>query len=306
MQVAIFGGTGFVGSYILEALHAAGHRTSLLVRPGSEHKVPNVEHARIVPGDLHSATAIAEVLRDCDAVVYLVGILRAFPRRGITFEGAQFEGAARVADAAAEQGVRRFLLMSANGIEVEVTPYQRTKRDAERYVEKLGFDYTVFRPSVIFGNPRGRMEFATQLYRDMVRPPLPAIGFYSGWRPSRGPVLMSPVHIHDVADAFAGALEDTATFGRTYQLCGPEAVSWTEMLRRIAAATGRRKLVVPVPIGAMELAATLFDWLPVFPVTRDQLTMLRQNNVCESNNLPELIHRAPLGFTVANLAYLQA
>ena len=97
----------------------------------------------------------------------------------------------------------------------------------------------------------------------------------------------------------------SAAIGRTYQLCGPETLSWTEMLRRIAAAVGKHKLVLPMPISAMRLPATLLDWLPAFPVTRDQLTMLEQNNVCDSNGLPDLIGRAPVGFTTASLAYLR-
>lgn len=305
MRIAVIGGTGFIGSYLLEALHTGGHSTSVLVRPGSESKLIGGPGVRIVSGDLGSDDAFNELLDGCDAVVYLVGILRAFPDRGITFEDTQYEGVVRVADAAAQRGIRRFLLMSANGVEADSTAYQHTKLNAERYVQGLDLDVTVFRPSVVFGDPRGRMEFATQLCRDMIRMPVPAIGFYSGWRPSTGPVMMSPVHVQDVAEAFVAALDDPASIGETYTLGGPEALSWAEMLRRVAAAVDRRKLIIPFPINLMRIGAMLFDWLPFFPVTRDQLTMLEQNNTCDPVQLAKLIRREPQAFVAANLSYLR-
>ncbi|HSD68351.1 MAG TPA: complex I NDUFA9 subunit family protein, partial [Woeseiaceae bacterium] len=155
-----------------------------------------------------------------------------------------------------------------------------------------------------FGDPRGAMEFATQLYRDMIKPPLPAVGFYSGWNPARGQVLMSPVHVEDVALAFDRALDDDAVTGKTITLAGPETLSWTEMLGRIAASTGRRKWIVPMPLGVMKVAAAALDRLPLFPVTRDQLTMLADGNTGDPADLQKLIGRPPRAFNAQNLAYL--
>ncbi|HSN50902.1 MAG TPA: NAD(P)H-binding protein, partial [Woeseiaceae bacterium] len=206
MKVAIIGGTGFVGSYIVDALIDAGHEPHVLVRPGSEDKLHRAGECQLTTGDLASPEAVAAVVAGCDAVIYNVGILREFPRQGITFEALQYRGAETVAKAATAAGIRRFLLMSANGIDSAGTPYQTTKLKAEAMIRESGLDYTVFRPSVVFGDPRGTMEFATQLYRDMVRAPLPAVGFHTGLTPAHGEVLMSPVHVCDVADAFVSAL----------------------------------------------------------------------------------------------------
>ena len=304
MKVAIIGGTGFIGSYILGAIQAAGHELRVLVRPGSEGKIRVGPGIEIVRGDIDGADAIRETLEGCDAVVYLIGILREFPRQGITFERTQYRGVVDVADAAAGLGIRSFILMSANGVDAEATPYQRTKRAAERYVMEGDFDATVLRPSVVFGDPDGRMEFATQLYQDIVRLPVPAIGFHSGWSPSKGAVMMSPVAASDVAAAFTAALDTPETIGRIYHLGGPEALSWVEMIRRVAAAVGKRKLIVPMPIAVMRLAATFLDWLPFFPVTRDQLTMLEQGNVCSDSDVRELTGHVPGAFTPENLEYL--
>jgi NADH dehydrogenase len=304
VKIAIIGGTGFVGGYLVDALLDAGYEPHVLVRPGSEDKLHRASECSITKGDLDSADAIDTVVTGCDAVIYNVGILREHPREGITFEALQYEGAESVAEAAKGAGVRRFLLMSANGIDSAETPYQTTKLCAEAMIRESGLDYTIFRPSVIFGDPRGTMEFATQLYRDMVRMPLPGVGFHTGLSPASGEVLMSPVHVRDVADAFVSALADDSTIGKCFMLGGPEVVSWPQMLQRIAAAVGKKKLILPMPIGVMKLGATLFDWLPFFPVTRDQLTMLADGNTAEPDELAKLIGRQPKEFSPGNLAYL--
>ena len=305
MKVALIGGTGFVGGYLVEALLAAGHEVSLLVRPGSEAKLANAAACRLIHGDLDNEHALRETLAGNDAVIYNVGILREFPRRGITFENSQYQGAVDTIAAAKDAGIRRLLLMSANGVKQPGTRYQETKYRAELAALESGLEVTVLRPSVVFGDPHGKMEFATQLYQEMIRPPLPAVGFHTGWRPSAGPVLMSPVHVCDVADAFVSSLENPSTFGKRFVLGGPEVLSWPEMLRRIAAAVGKRKLVLPMPIGLMKTGATLFDWLPFFPVTRDQLTMLAEGNTADSIALQELIGRDARPFLPENLAYLR-
>jgi NADH dehydrogenase len=138
----------------------------------------------------------------------------------------------------------------------------------------------------------------------MVRMPLPAVGFHTGLSPAGGEVLMSPVHVRDVADAFVNALADDSTIGECYVLGGPEVLSWPEMLRRIAAAVGKKKLILPMPIGFMKLGATLLDWLPFFPVTRDQLTMLADGNTAEPDEVAALIKRKPAEFSSENLSYL--
>lgn len=305
MNVALIGGTGFVGGYLVEALLAAGHDVSLLVRPGSVAKLDHADECRIVEGDLEAETAVRDTLEGGDAVIYNVGILREFPGQGITFESTQHQGVVRTVEAARQAGVRRFLLMSANGVKQLGTAYQETKYRAEEAVRNSGLDYTIFRPSVIFGDPRGKMEFATQLYRDMVRPPVPAVSFHTGWNPATGSVLMSPVHVRDVADAFVSALGDKTTTGKTYALGGPEVLSWSEMLERVAQAADKRKLMLPMPIAVMKVGATLFDWLSFFPVTRDQLAMLAEGNTAGKDELESLIKRDARRFGVDTLGYLK-
>ncbi len=282
MRVALVGGTGFAGSYIVDALLDAGHEPVLLVRPGSEHRVRDAGRCHTVAGDLDDDAAIARLLENADAAIYLVGILREEPAAGVTFEAMQFEGARRCIDSAVRRGVRKFLLMSANGARADGTPYQSSKYRAEQYLDHSGLDGTVFRPSVICGDPRGGMEFLTQLRDQMVRPPLPAVSFFRGFSPATGAARMSPVHVEDVALAFVRALDnDTAGFG-PHVLGGPEVWTWPDAIQRIARVCGRKKWVVPVPAIMAYAAASLLDRYAWFPVTRDQLTMLMEGNTVDA------------------------
>lgn len=297
MRVGIIGGTGFVGGYIVDALLDSGHDVNVLVRPGSESKVQRIDEVRVVGGDLDTTAALRDVLTDCDAVIYTVGLLREFPRRGITFEQTQYQGVVDTIAAAKEMGIRRMLLMSAIGVKDPGTKYQQTKRRAEVHALDSGLDVTVLRPSVIFGDPRGTMEFATQLYRDMVKPPIPAVAFAG--------VEMSPVYVEDVAAAFVAALADDATIGEILELAGPEVLGWDEMVRRVAAASEKSKILLPMPLWIMRVGATLFDWLPFYPVTRDQLTMLKEGNTGTAAVLQGLIGRPARVLSTESLQYLR-
>jgi NADH dehydrogenase len=304
MRVAIFGGTGFVGSYIVDALHRDGHDACQLVRAGSEVKARHAGTSTIVSGELADKAAVSTSLQHCDAAIYCVGIRREQPAKGISFEYLQFQAAIDVVNAAKQAGVQRFLLMSANGVHRGGTPYQDSKFRAEEFVKKSGMEYTIFRPSVIFGDPRGRMEFATQLFADMIRLPFPAIDFRVGWLPTSASVELSPVYVADVADAFVAALGDGESAGRSCELGGPEVLAWNTILQRIAAAVQRRKLLIPVPIPLMKIAAAALDWLPAFPVTGDQLTMLAEGNTASVAALEALIGRDAAQFNNEKLAYL--
>lgn len=305
MRVALIGGTGFIGGYIIDRLLDAGHEPAVLVRAGSESKLRAADRCRRVSGDLLDRDALARLMSGADAAIFLVGILRERPSKGITFEAIQYDGARRAIDVAVEQHVGRFLLQSANGARADGTPYQRTKFEAERYLERSALEGTVFRPSIVFGDPRGTTEFCTQLRDQMVRPPLPAASFFDGLSPTEGAAVMSPVHVEDVAAAFVGALEDHGMAGKTYPLGGPEVLTWPDVIRRIAAACGRRKWIVPVPAPLVRLGAFFLDRFPWFPVTRDQLTMLMQGNVVEDREAFERLGIEPQRMSPETLAYLR-
>jgi NADH dehydrogenase len=306
MRVAVLGGTGFVGSYLIDALIEAGMQPVVLVRPGHEDRLRHAQACRLVSGDIGNLGAVTSVLSEADAVIYNIGILREQPSRGATFEELHYKAPRRVMDAAEQLGVKRFLLMSANGVDAGEAGYQTTKLSAERHLLQTGLDWTVFRPSVIFGDPRGRMEFASQLRRDIIDSPLPAPLIYTGIFPQQaGGFRLSPVHVEDVAAAFVSALGDRQTVGEILYLGGPASISWRQILETIAAATGRQKHTIPVPALGLSTAAALFDRFEAFPITRDQIQMLMQGNTCEPADLLRL-GIEPRPFDRSSLAYLNA
>ncbi len=303
-SVGLYGGTGFVGSYLVDELLAKGFHPVLLVRPGSEARVEQRDRCTLVSGDVDDADAIRKVAEASDALIYNIGILREFPQRGISFHELQDVAARRTMDAAIAGGVHRFLLMSANGVDSAQTPYQRSKFEAENYLRDLDLDWTIFRPSVLFGDPRGRMEFATQLSAEIIDSPLPAPLFHAGLLPfGAGGFTLSPVHVTDVAAAFVAALQDPSTVGKTLHLGGPETISWREILSRLASARGRNKLMLPAPALGVMAAAALLDRFESFPVTRDQIRMLLAGNACSSHDL-ESLGIQPTAFSADGLGYL--
>lgn len=306
MKVAVVGGTGFVGVHLVERLLSEGHRPRLLVRPESTSKVERPSECDIITGDLDDLEALRQLVGGSDAVIYLIGILRELPARGITFKALQSQGVRKTIEAARAEGVGRFLLMSANGVRADGTPYQHTKFQAEESLKESGLRWTIFRPSVIFGEPRGRMELCSQLKRDIIESPLPAPLFYPGLLPVHaGEFKLAPVSVADVAAAFALALADPRTESQTYTLCGPDRLSWKEILGTIAAACGRSKWMLPAPAMAVSAAAGLLERFPWFPITRDQLRMLLEGNVCHDNDGFARLGLTPTHFGVDSLAYLQ-
>ncbi len=308
MKIGIIGGTGFVGSYILEALLQAGHELRVLTRPGSEHKLSSDPNCTPVCGDIANEADIRDCLTGVEAAIYLIGILREMPQQGITFDAMQRRGAERTIGVAEELGVNRFLLMSANGIDTappeDQTPYQSTKLAAEDRLRHSSLQWTIFRPSVIFGPPRGRMEFCTQLKAELIDSPLPAPLFFAGLSPlDAGGFRLAPVHVEDVAAAFAAALTHEDAIGQTYALCGPDSRSWKEILKTLAQVSGKSKLMLPAPALVLEPVAAMLGRFSWFPVTRDQLRMLLSGNTCTDDGLARLgINGRP--FDRATLSYL--
>ncbi len=302
--IGLVGGSGYVGDNLVDALLARGYDVALLVRAGREKQPRRSDDCRLVVGEPDDPAALAQLFDGCQIGFFAIGILREDKRRRATFERLQYEAAVATLGAAKRAGVQRFLLMSANGVREDGTDYQATKYRAERAAFASGLATTVFRPSVIFGDPRGKHEFATQLLNDMVRPPIPAVNFLSLVGAHRGPVKMSPVHIRDVVDAIVAAAEQGASAPDIVPLAGPATLTWQEMIERVAQAVGRRKWFLPMPIELMKLAATLLDWAPAFPVSRDQLCMLAEGNVADPAIMESLTGRPAAPFTSDNLSYL--
>ena len=306
MKIAVFGGTGFVGSYIIDNLIESQYTPRVLVREQSKKKIISADKCDVVIGDIFDEEAIREVISGVDAVVYTIGLIREFPSLGVTFEKLHFEGAVKCMDLTSEAGVKRFILMSANGVCPDGTGYQKTKWMSEQYLKNTDLDWTIFRPSTIFGNPRGegRPEFFTQLKSDLIDLPLPAPLFHQGLLPfNAGSFLMSPIHIKDVAQFFVKSIKEEKYYGQVFEL-GNENHTWKEMLKMLTAALNKNKLMIPAPIGPVMAVASVLDRFSWFPATKDQLTMLAEGNTCDSSKLFADFEIEPTPLNPDNLSYL--
>ena len=294
-----------MGSYILDELLAQGHQAKLLVRADSESKLSTFSQIEAVFGNVSDINKIEETLDDCEAAIYLIGIIRQFPGKGITFEELHFQSAKRVIHAAEKAGVKRFILMSANGVKPNGTPYQTSKWLAEQVLKGSTLDWTIFRPSLIFGDPRGRVEFCSQLRDDMLSLSIPAPLFHRGLIPKNaGEFEMSPIHVKNVATFFVAALSKESTFGKRYDLGGLDIFTWKQLIKQIATGVGKIKWTMPAPVFPIKMAAGMLDRFSFFPITKDQLTMLLEGNTCDSKEVFEEFKIDPIPMNKDTLNYL--
>ena len=275
MKVFITGGSGFVGRAIIHQLLTSGHSVRALVRSaGGLFHFSNVE---TVVGDTTQSDSLRNQLTGCDTVIHLVGIIREFPAKGITFKQLHIESTNNVLRAASEQGVKRYLQMSANGSREDgMTNYHRTKWEAEESVRQSNLAWTIFRPSLIFGQHDQFVNMLAQLIKRL--PLVPVMG--------DGQYQLQPVSVFDIAKSFTAALNKPETIGKTYSCCGPQTFSYDQILDLIALALGKSAGVRKIhqPLRLMRPLVAALQRIPQFPITSDQLQMLLEGNICSDKN----------------------
>jgi len=318
MRVALIGGTGFVGSYLIDELIKNNHTPRLLVRNGSDHKVIQQDKCEIVHGDIENDNALNETLEGCDAVIYLIALIREFPKKGLTNERLQFKGSEKVAKIAEELGVKRFLLMSALGANPDPkgSKYMQAKHLSEQAIKNTNLQWTIFRPSSLFGDPRGadRPEFCMMLDKLMLNLvpypkflPFPAPSFFTGASPlDAGKYSLSMVHVKDVASIFVKTLSDDDSVGETIEIGGEREVTWNEIIKTIASVTGQKVFMLPAPFFVIFSVAGFLDRFEWFPAGQDQLKDLVKGSVCSSKELFGKYNIEPIPFNSVNLSYLKA
>ena len=269
---AVFGGSGFIGRYVVQRLAGADYvvRVAVSDPAGARFLQTQGRVGQIVPlaASVAEDGAVARAVAGADLVVNLVGIL--FERRRGDFARIHAEGAGRVARLSAEAGAERLVHVSAIGADPESpSAYGRTKGEGEAAVRSAFPAATILRPSIVFGPEDGFFNRFASLSRML--PFMPVIS---------GGARFQPVYVGDVADAVmaAGVGRDDAA-GRTYELGGPRAATFRELLRFVLEATGQRKPLVDVPPAIARLQARVGELLPTPPLTRDQLLMLERDNV---------------------------
>ncbi len=294
-MILVTGGTGYVGSRMVQKLVETGKPVRVLARDPDAARAKLPAGVEAVRGDVTEPDTLPAALAGVDTVIHLVAIIR--ETGGRTFEEINYRGSVNMVEAAKAAGVRRYLQMSALGATPDPNfPYHDTKYRAEEKVRASGMDWTIFRPSIIYGP--GDQFFRTLYGLARIPGPFPL--------PDGGVAKFQPVWLWDVVDAFVYSLDKPETTGETYEIGGPQVMSYKEMVGIMMDATGTRRPMLPLPIPLIQPIAFLFDKvLPNPPVTPEQLKMLQLDNSSTHSATAQLIGRPPKPLA-EGLGYLTA
>jgi len=274
MRVFIAGATGFIGGHVLRELLKNGHEVKALTRKKSKNIYPEelADDISLVSCSATDPRALAEAMRGCDAVINLIGIIREFRFSGITFHDAHVCVTKAMVDGAKEAGVERFVQMSALGAARGAkSKYHRTKFEAEEYVINQEMKYTVFRPSVVFGQGDSFVSTLAGIIRTM--PVFPLIG--------TGESHLQPVYVDVLAKAVVQALGMQKSVGKVYEVGGTHKIPFKQIVSIIAQVMGKKLLIVNQPRLLANAIAGMFEDIPFFPFSRDQIKMTESDSVCK-------------------------
>jgi uncharacterized protein YbjT (DUF2867 family) len=275
--VTVFGGSGFLGRYVVQALARAGCRVKVGVRRPdlALHLQPlgSVGQIALLQANVRDENSVAEAMRGADAVVNLVGILRPSGRQ--KFQAIHIEAAERIAKIARTRGARALVQMSAIGAgRLARSTYARTKGIGEARVLAAFPEAVILRPSIVFGPEDDFFNRFASLAR--ISPVMPLIG---------GKTHFQPVYVGDVAQAVTAALGGRASAGATYELGGPTIYTFRELLTKIGEWIEHPRPFLPIPIWIAKISAFFLQVLPMAPITLDQVRMLQRDNIVSKEAL---------------------
>jgi NADH dehydrogenase len=279
MKVFITGGTGFVGSVVAEKIKSSGASVTLLER--NKKKIPHLKELgfEVFEGTLEEKSAVSAFLSSnkFDAAINLIGIIRSLP--DFSFQKVHVDYVNALLELAKESGIERFIHMSALGAaENSDSEYFSTKYEGESLVRNSGLKWTVFRPSLIFGNNAGFFDDLIDLVK--TRAFVPIIG--------TGETKFAPIDVFSVAEAYNNALYNEKTINKVFQLCGPDTFTFEGMIDLIMEISPPKKLKIHAPSFIAEKSLNFIEKLSSSlsknaPITSDQIRMLKYDNICEGD-----------------------
>lgn len=293
--VTVFGGSGFVGTSVVQLLAARGYRIRVAVRrpdlAGPATMLGTVGQIVPIQANLRNAASVERAVAGADMVVNLVGLGIESGKQ--KFAAVNTEGAATVARAAMAAGVKSLVHMSALGVDTaaKVSAYARTKLEGENAVLAAFPEAIILRPSLIFGQGDGFFNLMGTLAR--MFPIMPLIS---------GTSRFQPVYVGDVAEAIVKALDGTVQTGRIYELGGPEVETHQQLLERILREAGRKRPLLPLSSGIAGMFASILSFLPFKPlITSDQVALLGKDNVVSEAAISENRTLAAFGITPTSM-----
>ena len=285
MNICVLGGTGFVGTELVTRLALDGHWVRVPTRNlARAERLRVLDTVELRVADVHAPPTLGQLFADCDAVINLVGILNA--HRGAGFNAVHAELPAKIMAAARAAGVRQVLHMSALGADERgPSQYLRSKGAGEAHLRAAPPNavqaqpaVTIFRPSVIFGAGDSLTNRFARLLR-LTAGVLPL---------ARATARFAPIHVLDVVEAFRRALGARASFGETYELCGPEVLTLAQTVRLTARIARLPCHIVPLPDLLARLQGLVMGVLPGKPFSLDNFRSLTVDSVCRQDGCARL------------------
>jgi NADH dehydrogenase len=283
--ILVTGATGFLGSYVLPELKKAGFRLKCLVRNKADAKLLESAGAQVVYGDVRDKSSLTQALRGTDAVLHMAAVLKSSSKK-LYYDVNQY-GTKNLVDACVENKVRRFIHISTHDVTFERGDYSLSKLKGEEVVKNSKLDFTIFRPTAIYG--RGECAFSG-LVRSIQRLPIVPI-------PGSGDAKLQPVYAGDVAKAIVNSINRRNAIGKTYFVADPDTVTFDELVDMIMDVFGTRKPKLHVPVALAKPFVWFYERVIGNPVvTTDSLALLVCDKTCEHSSAPK-----DLGYTPTRL-----
>lgn len=279
MKVLVTGGTGFVGTNLCRELHSRGHDVTAMSRSPSDTDLP--DGVETTAGDVTDYDSIVDAFDGQDAVINLVALSPLFkPKGGYEMhDKVNWQGTENVVKAAEANDVTRYVQMSALGASPDAeTAYIRSKGKAENAVKSSSLEWTIFRPSIIFGEGAEIIDFTKKL-KGMFAPGVPLYPL-----PGNGTQRFQPIWIDDLTPMFAEALEDDTHVGETYEIGGPEILTLRDVTELVYESEGKSITIVPLPMPLAQVGLTVLGAVPGFPMGADQYRSLKIDNAVADND----------------------
>ena len=283
MKVLVTGATGFIGPKVVHALRSQGRDVRVLVRRPDRATQLATLGAEVVTGDITNAASLSAAVDGCTHVVHLVSILKG---SSSDFQRVMTQGTKDLVAAAKGAGVERFVLMSALGTSEtakDTVPYFASKWAMEQETVRSGLEYTIFRPSFVFGNGGALPLFIKQV---RYSPVVTVIG--------SGLQRIQPIWVDDVAEYFARGVDHPQAANRSFEIGGPDIVTWNELYLKIAKVLGKRRKLLHIPAALARTGASLTQWAPGAPLTTDQIAMIEAGDNVASNTDAVVTFQLPL------------
>lgn len=301
MKIVVVGGTGFIGRHVVRALLDDGHDVTVVGRnPGAVSGIPLLSGANATRGDVTDPASLTGTLEGADAVVMTVTFPNypmELPRKGLTFERYEAEGARHLLDETKRADVSRFLYVSGAGADpASDKSWYRAKGLAEAAIKQSGVDYVIIRPSWIYGpGDKSVNKIATMVRLSPVVPRL-------GVRPQR----IQPLYVGDFAEAVKRAFARDDAWNKTFEIGGPEVLTMEEVVDAIAEVLQKKRVQVPIPLPLAKAGSATLVLLPKPPMTPTGVEFAAQDGLVDMRETKRVLEVDPVTFREGLSKYLGA